>query len=97
MTEKSPTGAHNLAYILIPTRATLGYPNRFKKLRAVTQRRRQFLDFSEKLHNILDPLSGERYTTAYQFWAPQGFASPALRPSLTRQTYPLKIQKRQNT
>ena len=31
----------------------------------------------------------------YQFWAPQGFASPGLRPSLTRQTYPLKTQKRQ--
>ena len=34
--------------------------------------------------------------SAYQFWAPQGFATPGLRPSLTRQTYSLKIQKRHN-
>ncbi|MFL9858124.1 hypothetical protein PQR72_20695 [Paraburkholderia madseniana] len=61
MTEKLPASAHNPAYIFIPTQATLGYPNRFKKLRAVTQRRRKFLEFSQKLHSILVPLSGERY------------------------------------
>ncbi|MFL9865266.1 hypothetical protein PQR67_13910 [Paraburkholderia fungorum] len=67
MTEKLPARAHNPAYIFIPTQATIGYPNRFKKLRVVTQRRRKFLEFSQKLHSILVPLSGEHYAIYEEF------------------------------
>lgn len=61
MPEKLPANAHNHAHVFIPTQATLGYPNRFKKLRSVTQRRQRFLEFSQKLHSILVPLSGEHH------------------------------------
>lgn len=37
-------------------------------------------------HGWLPHSAATSHGSAYQFWAPQGFASPGLRPSLTRQT-----------
>ena len=46
----------------MPTQAILGYPNRFAKTPAVADHRRKYIDFSQRLHEVLAPLLGERYS-----------------------------------
>lgn len=62
MTKRCPTCGRMRLDFFMPTQAILGYPNRFAKKPAVADHRRKYIDFSRRLHEVLAPLLGERYS-----------------------------------
>lgn len=62
MTKRCVTCLQVRSNVFIPTQAILGYPNRFANKPEVAKRRQGYIDFSRKLHAVLAPLFGERYS-----------------------------------
>jgi hypothetical protein len=84
MTGTFHTSGGRLANTLIPAHATLGYPNRAKKLHAMTERQKKFADFSPKAHEILLPLLGELFSIREELAVlpSAGFSGPIVRAGL---------------
>ncbi len=62
MTKRCPTCGRMRLDFFVPSQAILGYPNRLAKKSAVVDHRLKYIDFSRRLHEVLAPLLGERYS-----------------------------------
>ncbi|CAN7430106.1 hypothetical protein LJR267_002855 [Paraburkholderia hospita] len=81
MTKRCFTCGRVRSNFFIPTQAILGYPNQFAKKPAVAEHRRRYTDFSRKLHAVLAPLLGERYSLHEELTVltSAGLAGPSVR------------------
>ncbi|TCG03481.1 hypothetical protein BZM27_48125 [Paraburkholderia steynii] len=81
MTERCGSCGRKHADAFVATQAVLGYPNQDAKEPAVAERRQRYIDFSRKLHAVLAPLLGERYSLHEELTVltSQGFAGPVVR------------------
>ena len=81
MTKRCIRCLHVRPNVFIPTQAILGYPNRFANKPEVVERRQRYIDFSRKLHAVLAPLFGERYSLHEELTVltSDGLAGPSIR------------------
>ena len=81
MPKRCVTCSRVLSNVFIPTQAILGYPNWFAKKPEVAERRQRYIDFSRKLHAVLAPLFGERYSLHEELTVltSDGLAGPSIR------------------
>jgi hypothetical protein len=81
LTKQSRTSGHNDASQFVPSRATLGYPNRFAKEPLLVKRRQKYLAFEQKLHAVFAPLLGNYYCLHEELtvFTSKGLSGPVIR------------------